>query len=306
MAFLMMKKYLLCLFFTILFASASLWACAESLMMDKQQLDERTLRELASSSRYMLSRASLIAYVSGSQTVNTKHILLAALTRVESSDEKLNYLNDTDIIDETPTFNALGLILKELNILREVQEFLLSQLDIQVRDSLSFELNYNDLLILHLGDISSVPNLMYDEGAMAFFERAVQEKEEEIRYMQNNSGNKTFFISIFPEHFFLAAFSVDTGMSHFLSELLNKHPIKIKEDFFHKIEQARQTLLSISKRNYYLQSQEEKEIITLKLETLFADHPEGLTFKQIKDAGITEFDNISGWDNSQQTKGKWI
>ena len=87
----MIKKYLLCLFFTILFASASLWACAESLMMDKQQLDERTLRELASSSRYMLSRASLIAYVSGSQTVNTKHILLAALTRVESSDEKLNY-----------------------------------------------------------------------------------------------------------------------------------------------------------------------------------------------------------------------
>ena len=82
-------------------------------------------------------------------------------------------------------------------------------------------------------------------------------------------------------------------MSYFLSELLNKPPIKIKEDLFHKIEQARQTLLSISKRNHYLQSQEEKEIITLKLETLFADHPEGLTFKQIKDAGITEFDNIS-------------
>ena len=291
MAFLMMKKYLLCLFFTILLASGSLWACAESLMMDKQQLDERTLRELAPNSRYMLSRASLIAYVSGSQTVNTKHILLATLTRVESSNEKLNYLNDTDIIDDTPTFNALGLILKELKILREVQEFLLSQLDIQVRDSLLFK--YNDLLILHLGDISSVPNLMYDESAIAFFERAVQEKEEEIRYMRNNSGNKTFFIPIFPEHFFLAAFSVDTGMSYFLSELLNKPPIKIKEDLFHKIEQARQTLLSISKRNHYLQSQEEKEIITLKLETLFADHPEGLTFKQIKDAGITEFDNIS-------------
>ena len=297
MAFLMMKKYLLCLFFTILLASGSLWACAESLMMDKQQLDERTLRELASNSRYMLSRASLIAYVSGSQTVNTKHILLAALTRVESSNEKLNYLNDTDIIDDTPTFNALGLILKELKILREVQEFLLSQLDIQVRDSLSFELNYNDLLILHLRDISSVPNLMYDESAIAFFERAVQEKEEEIRYMRNNSDNKTFFIPIFPEHFFLAAFSVDTGsvdtgMSHFLSELLNKPPIKIKEDLFHKIEQARQTLLSISKRSYYLQSQEEKEIITLKLETLFTDYPGGLTFEQIK-AGIPEFDNIS-------------
>ena len=151
-------------------------------MMDKQQLDERTLRELAPNSRYMLSRASLIAYVSGSQTVNTKHILLATLTRVESSNEKLNYLNDTDIIDDTPTFNALGLILKELNILREVQEFLLSQLDIQPRDSLLFK--YNDLLILHLGDISSVPNLMYDESAIAFFERAVQEKEEEIRYMR--------------------------------------------------------------------------------------------------------------------------
>ncbi len=306
----MIKKYLLCLFFTILFASASLWACAESLMMDKQQLDERTLRELASSSRYMLSRASLIAYVSGSQTVNTKHILLAALTRVESSDEKLNYLNDTDIIDETPTFNALGLILKELKILREVQEFLLSQLDIQVRDSLSFELNYNDLLILHLEDISSVPNLMYDESAIAFFERAVQEKEEEIRYMRNNSGNKTFFIPTFPEHFFLAAFSVDTGMSHFLSELLNKPPIKIKEDLFHKIEQARQTLLSISKRSYYLQSQEEKEIITLKLETLFADHPEGLTFKQIK-AKIPEFANISDEtirnrlkENGYETQGR--
>ncbi len=289
----MIKKYLLCLFFTILLASGSLWACAESLMMDKQQLDERTLRELAPNSRYMLSRASLIAYVSGSQTVNTKHILLAALTRVESSNEKLNYLNDTDIIDDTPTLNALGLILKELKVLREVQEFLLNQLDIQVRDSSLFELKYNDLLILHLGDISSVPNLMYDESAIAFIERAVQEKGEEIRYMRNNSGNKTFFIPIFPEHFFLATFSLDTGMSYFLSELLNKPPIKIKEDFFHKIEQARQTLLSISKRSYYLQSQEEKAIITLKLEALFADHPEGLTFKQIKDAGITEFANIS-------------
>ena len=38
---------------------------------------------------------------------------------------------------------------------------------------------------------------------------------------------------------------------------------------------------------------EEKTIITRKLEDLFADHPEGLTFKQIKDAGITEFAPMS-------------
>ncbi len=243
----MPKKYIFILFIVLLTTSDSLWACAESLMPQNQHDDTR-LRELNPSSQDMLSIASLIAYASESQTVSANHIIMAILTRVESLNEEINRLHFTDI-DGHLNFNSLVIILKEFNILREVQEFLLSQLNIQVHNPISFELRDNDLLILHLENISFIPALDYNESANALLEKVIIMKENVEK------ENATYPISI--DHFFLEALRMDT--SHFVSELLNKPHIEIVEDFSHKIKQARQPLLSVSKRKRRYYSQETKD-----------------------------------------------
>ncbi len=212
-----MRKYLLILFFTVFFLTdGSLWACADSLMM-RQPI----LRDLTSSSRDMLSRASLIAYASQSQTVSAKHIILATLTTVSSSDKGINRLNVTD--HESP-LNTLSIILKKLKILKPIQEFLLSQLDVQLRDSVSFELK-NDLLILYLGDLDFIPTLPYDEVAIALFELVANETEKEVIYRWTDkyrfpTDQITFNpIPISEEHFFLAHLSHSPNIRHFISEL---------------------------------------------------------------------------------------
>ncbi len=242
----MPKKYIFILFIVLLIASDSLWACAESLMPQNQHDDTR-LRKLTPSSQDMLSIASLIAYASESQTVSANHIIMAILTRVESSNKEINRLHFTDI-DGHLNFNSLVITLKEFNILREVQEFLLSQLNVQVHNPILFELRDNDLLILHLEDISFIPALDYDESANALLEKVI------IMKKNVEKANATYPISI--DHFFLEALRMDT--SHFVSELLNKPHIEIVEDFSHKIKQARQTLLSVSKRKKPYYSQETK------------------------------------------------
>ena len=160
----------------------------------------------------------------------------------------------------------------------------------------------------------------YDEEFDRLWNLAIREKEEEIRTIHHQNGrilqlsntenvvryikirdktkryDKTFRIPTFPEHFFLASLHVDLPIFHFLSEYFDgKTPAQIKGTLYPLIDQAKRSFWNFSKkkkRNSH--SKEEKAIITLKLEALFADHPGGLTFKQIK-AGISEFANMSDW-----------
>ncbi len=248
------KKYILSylLFIVLLTASGSVGgrasgsvgrgACAESLMVHGQ-LDGRTLRELAPSSQYMLHKASLIAYASGSQTVNAKHILLAALTRVETSNKKLNRLNMPDPIDNTPHFNGIALALKKyIHItmdrfashfkeiegvhLRRFQEALLKSLHIPLKplqpikfpDSILFEVKNNDLLVLHLGDLDFIPTLIYDESAIALIKVAIVYTRSvassyasrymydmnDDRHINYNREDNFYPLPVTPEYFFLA------------------------------------------------------------------------------------------------------
>ena len=217
-----MKKYIFILFIILFTASDSLWACAESLMPqnqmdDKIHIQRDILREFGPRSQDILSKASLIAYASGSQTVNVNHIILATMTRVESLNGRTNRLNEIYLIDYTHHFYNFALILKELNILKRVQELLLSQLDVQTRNSISTEKHNNDLLVLHFGDLFFIPTLPYDESAKALLERTIVEKKDGILYRWN-LGNKIFFVPTFDENLFLVASKMNTVIREVLNE----------------------------------------------------------------------------------------
>ena len=219
----MMKKYFLCLFFAILLASGSLWACADVLIvgdehedkilrdiipMLEKQLGDRISKELAPSFRDTLSKAIYMAYYAGVRKVPAEYIFLSIVTSGA---------------------NPLPTILNELNILKTIMSFFLSKIK-------STNKSNKPLAFFRIENPTSDEHgFMYDQSTIALFERAVQERDKEIKYRQS-LGDTSFSSPILEKHFFLAGL-VDSSMSRFLSELLNKPQIKIKEDFFYKIEE---------------------------------------------------------------------
>ena len=269
----MIKKCLLffyCLFLIIdtdeVFAFPKEY-CQESLLaLDK---DDQRFRELSPQAQNMMQIASLIAQVTHTNTlpakVNLYHILLAALTEVQLTDEAIHHLNLVDIDSENK--NVLFVVLKNLEILRDFQRFLLEKIGLNSSDPDPFQFQSDGSLLLHLNGI--VPTIIdYDQRIDRLWNLAIREKEKEIRYTNNKNKsnrrntryNETFWNLTFPEHFFLAALSVDLPLLHFLSSehFNSKTLVQIKDTFYHLIDQAKQSYWNFSKKRHNSYSEKEK------------------------------------------------
>ncbi len=327
----MMNKYhpFLCLFFVVNVinvckAFAFPQEDCPGVLLTTLDKDHQRFRELSPEAQNMLQIASIIAQVTHNNDsipakMNIYHVLLAALTKIQSANEAIYRLNLEDLAGDGENKSALFVVLENLGILRDFQRFLLKEIGLNSSNPEPFEFQSDRLLLLNLNEavLTSI-KIDYDEEFDRLWNLAIREKEEEIRTIHRQNGrilqlsntenvvryikirdktkryDKTFRIPTFPEHFFLASLHVDLPIFHFLSEYFDgKTPAQIKGTLYPLIDQAKQSFWNFSKkkkRNSH--SKEEKAIITLKLEALFADHPGGLTLKQIK-AGITEFANSS-------------
>ena len=312
MAFLMMKKYFLCLFFIVNVVNVinvgEAFAFPEegcpNVLLTTLDKDHQRFRELSPDAKNMLQIASIIAQVTHRDTltakVNIYHILLAALTKIPSANESIYRLNLIDINGDGENKSALFVVLKNLGILRDFQSFLLEEIGLNRSDPEPFAFQSDGSLLLNLNEAVLTSTIIdYDEKVDHLWHLAIREKEEEIRYINRQRTiqmreeeeirnihrqrtiqmreeedairyinirdktkryDKSFWISTFPEHFFLASLNIDLPIFYFLSEYFDgKTPAQIKDTLYKLIDQARRSFWNFSKkkkRNSY--SKEEK------------------------------------------------
>ncbi len=284
MTSLMMKKYFLCLFFVVSVINIDeVFAFPQEdcpgVLLTTLDKDHQRFRELSPEAQNMLQIASIIAQVTHSNNsipakVNIYHVLLAALTKIQSANESIHRLNLEDLAGDGENKSALFVVLESLGILRDFQRFLLEEIGLNSSNPEPFEFQSDGLLLLNLNEavLTSI-KIDYDEEFDRLWNLAIREKEEEIRNIHRQNGrilqlsntedavryinirdktkryDKTFRIPTFPEHFFLASLNVDSSPFHFLSEYFNgKTPAQIKDILFPLIDQARRAFWNFSKK----------------------------------------------------------
>ena len=154
----MMKKYFLCLFFVVNVVNVcGVFAfpqedCPEVLFttLDK---DHQRFRELSPEAQNMLQIASIIAQVTHNNNsipakVNIYHVLLVALTKIQSANEAIYRLNLEDLAGDGENKSALFVVLKNLGILRDFQRFLLEEIGLNSSNPEPFEFQSDGLLLL--------------------------------------------------------------------------------------------------------------------------------------------------------------
>ncbi len=298
----MMKKYFLCLFFVVSVINVGeTFALPQEhcpdVLLTVADKDHQRFRELSPEAQNMLQIASLIAQVTHSNNsipvkVNIYHVLLAALTKIQSANEAIYRLNLEDLAGDGENKSALFVVLKNLGILRDFQRFLLEEIGLNSSNPEPFEFQSDGLLLLNLNEavLTSI-KIDYDEEFDRLWNLAIREKEEEIRNIHRQNGrilqlsntenavryikirdktkryDKTFRIPTFPEHFFLASLHVDLPIFHFLSEYFDgKTPAQIKGTLYPLIDQAKRSFWNFSKkkkRNSYSKEQKAEGVALL-------------------------------------------
>ncbi len=226
---------------------------ADICVSNSYRLDKR-IKNLSHEGQDLILMAGLIAYALKSHTTSTQslhplelnpyHIFLAATTKVV--DENKGIFHQFSLVDR-----VLFSLLKQLNILKSFQNFLLEQLGFNNDYSDFFSKNPDGSLTLYLNEspaLSSITAFTYQTATNILLDEIGKSKQGEINYIQNIQQQKpSFFIST--EHFLLATLDFDHPIRTFLFNIFNvRHALEIRSSLYPIIDDVRKSIKRSPKR----------------------------------------------------------